>query len=271
MVRDLVDGSPVRRDGRRPDESRKLHLTESIAPHADGSVLIGTGNTQVICAATFEQTVPKWMKDQRVSGGWVTAEYAMLPYSTLTRKPREATRGRLDGRSVEIQRLIGRALRAVVDLEALGERTLWVDCDVLQADGGTRTAAITGATLAVILACSNLLRDAGLRAWPIRSLVAATSVGLSRGIALVDLDYEEDRAAEVDLNLVMTSRHELVEVQGAGEETTFTPEQLSQMLVLGQAAVRDLIEQQRAFLQARDPTLGELPFTNDTGVKKVSE
>ncbi|HEY0791661.1 MAG TPA: ribonuclease PH [Chthoniobacterales bacterium] len=265
MAQVSADGSPLRRDGRRSDESRNLRLTAGIAPHADGSVLIATGNTQVICAATFEQTVPKWMKDQRVSGGWLTAEYAMLPYSTLTRKPRDATKGKLDGRSVEIQRLIGRALRAVVDLETLGERTLWVDCDVLQADGGTRTAAITGATLAVVLACFKLRRQATLQGWPIRSLVAATSVGLAQGLALVDLDYEEDRAAEVDLNLVMTSRHELVEVQGAGEEATFTAGQLSHMLALGQDAVHDLIEKQRAFLHAHDPALGELPFTNGPG------
>jgi ribonuclease PH len=168
---------PVRPDGRSYDQLRPLRFTPGIAPNADGSVLIATGNTQVVCAATVEPSVPRWMKEQGVTGGWITAEYSMLPYSTLTRRPRDISKGRLDGRSVEIQRLIGRSLRAAVDLDALGERTLWVDCDVLQADGGTRTASITGASVAVALACAKLRARGQLTRWPLRCLVAAVSVG----------------------------------------------------------------------------------------------
>ncbi|MBV9489737.1 MAG: ribonuclease PH [Verrucomicrobia bacterium] len=246
----------MRRDGRRANQPRELRLTAGIAPNAHGSVLIATGATQVICTATLEDSVPKWMKDQRVSGGWITAEYSMLPYSTLTRRSRDIARGRLDGRSTEIQRLIGRALRAAVDLDALGERTLWIDCDVLQADGGTRTAAITGASVALVLACARLREKGLLTAWPVRCLVAATSVGVIEGKILVDLDYEEDRVAAVDLNLVMTSRHEFVEVQGSGEENSFSHAQLLEMLELGRQAIASLLEQQRAFLQEHAPETG---------------
>ena len=168
----------VRTDGRSNDQLRPVSFTPGIAPNADGSILIATGNTQVICAATVEAGVPRWMKDQGVSGGWITAEYSMLPYSTLTRRPRDISKGKLDGRSVEIQRLIGRALRAAVDLDALGERTLWIDCDVLQADGGTRTASITGASIAAALACTKLRAQGAIALWPIRCLVGAVSVGL---------------------------------------------------------------------------------------------
>lgn len=240
------------------DEPRELRLQAGIAPHAHGSVLIGTGRTQVICAATFEESVPRWMKDQRVAGGWITAEYSMLPYSTLTRRPRDVTRGKLDGRSTEIQRLIGRALRAAVNLDALGERTLWIDCDVLQADGGTRTAAITGAALAVTLACARFREAQSLPAWPVRCLVAAASVGIIEGKALVDLNYEEDRDAGVDLNLVMTSRGEFVEVQGTGEESAFSQAQLRAMLVAGENAIQALIEKQRAFLRLHAPEVVDL-------------
>jgi ribonuclease PH len=253
------EGPPfLRHDGRQADEPRELRLQAGIAPHAHGSVLISTGQTQVICAATFEESVPRWMKDQHVAGGWITAEYSMLPYSTLTRRPRDITKGKLDGRSTEIQRLIGRSLRAAVDLDALGERTLWIDCDVLQADGGTRTAAITGASLAVTLACARLRGSQSLPAWPVRCLVAATSVGIIQGKALVDLDYEEDRAAGVDLNLVMTGRSEFVEVQGAGEESSFSHEQLLAMLAAGGNAIQGLIEQQCAFLRLHAPEAADL-------------
>ena len=211
----------VRTDGRSNDQLRPVSFTPGIAPNADGSILIATGNTQVICAATVEGSVPRWMKDQGVSGGWITAEYSMLPYSTLTRRPRDISKGKLDGRSVEIQRLIGRALRAAVDLDALGERTLWIDCDVLQADGGTRTASITGASIAAALACTKLRAQGAIALWPIRCLVGAVSVGLVSGQVLLDLNYEEDRDAAVDMNLVMTSTGVFVEVQGAGEEATF--------------------------------------------------
>jgi ribonuclease PH len=240
----------ARTEGRGYDQLRVVHFSPGIAPNADGSVLISTGNTQVICAATVEPSVPRWMKDQGVSGGWITAEYSMLPYSTLTRRPRDISKGKLDGRSVEIQRLIGRALRAAVDLDALGERTLWIDCDVLQADGGTRTASITGASIATALACAKLRAQGKIGRWPIRCLVAAVSVGLVGGRVLLDLDYEEDRAADVDLNLVMTSTGVFVEVQGAGEEATFSTGELNRMIEVGETGIRHLIAGQRELLRS---------------------
>src|SRR6516165_4033302 len=166
MTNNQEPGLSARRDGRKDNQLRPLNFNLGIAPYADGSVLISSGNTQVICAATIEPSVPRWMKEQGIGGGWITAEYSMLPYSTLTRRPRDISRGKLDGRSVEIQRLIGRALRAVVDLGALGERTLWVDCDVLQADGGTRTASITGSCVAIALAFASLLKGGDITRWP---------------------------------------------------------------------------------------------------------
>ena len=237
-----------RLNDRRPDELRPLHFDLHIAPHASGSVLVSFGNTRVLCGVMIEETVPRWMKEQRVSGGWLTAEYSMLPYSTLTRKPRDIAKGRLDGRSSEIQRLIGRSMRASVDLERLGPRTMWVDCDVLQADGGTRTAAITGASVAVSLACQRLLGEQKIAESPIKKLVAAVSVGVIEGTALLDLDYSEDKAVTVDLNLVATEDGALVEVQGAGEEATFSHEELLAMLSLGQKGIADLIAVQRKVL-----------------------
>ena len=206
------------------------------------------GNTRVICAVMVEEMVPRWMKEQSVTGGWLTAEYSMLPYSTTTRKQRDISKGRLDGRSTEIQRLIGRSLRALVDLEKLGPRTMWIDCDVLQADGGTRTAAITGASLAVAIACRKLAKDKKVDAPPIRKLVAAVSSGILDGNAIVDLDYNEDKAVTVDFNLVATEDSEFVEVQGSGEESTFSQQQLDEMLVLGRKGIADLIAAQRAVL-----------------------
>ena len=240
----------VRTDGRSNDQLRPVSFTPGVAPNADGSVLIATGNTQVICAATVEAGVPRWMKDQGVSGGWITAEYSMLPYSTVTRRPRDISKGKLDGRSVEIQRLIGRALRAAVDLDALGERTLWIDCDVLQADGGTRTASITGASIGAALACAKLRAQGAIALWPIRCLVGAVSVGLVGGQVLLDLNYEEDRDAAVDMNLVMTSTGVFVEIQGAGEEATFSTEELNRMIELGATGIRRLIASQRELLRS---------------------
>ncbi len=182
------------------DQIRPVSFELGIAPHASGSVLVAMGNTRVICGVMIEEGVPRWMKEQGVTGGWLTAEYSMLPYSTETRKPRDIAKGRLDGRSSEIQRLIGRSLRAVVDLEKLGARTIWVDCDVLQADGGTRTAAITGASLAVALACQKLVEEKRLAAPPIRKLVAAISAGVLDGTSVLDLNYAEDKAVTVDFN-----------------------------------------------------------------------
>src|SRR5882762_266438 len=180
-----------RSDGRAVDQIRAINFELNIAPHANGSVLVAMGNTRVICGVTIEEIVPRWMKDQGVTGGWLTAEYSMLPYSTTTRKQRDIAKGRLDGRSSEIQRLIGRSLRSVIDLEKLGPRTMWIDCDVLQADGGTRTAAITGASLAVTIACRKLAREKKVDAPPLRKLVAAVSAGVLAGNAILDLNYEE--------------------------------------------------------------------------------
>ena len=220
----------------------------NIAPNASGSVLVSMGNTRVICGVTVEEGVPRWMKEQNVTGGWLTAEYSMLPYSTTTRKPRDISRGRLDGRSTEIQRLIGRSLRAVVDLEKLGPRTMWVDCDVLQADGGTRTAAITGSSLAVAIACRKLAKEKKVDAPPIKKLVAGVSAGMLDGNPIVDLNYEEDKAVTVDFNLIATEDGEFVEVQGSGEEATFAQSQLNEMLGLARKGIADLIAAQRAVL-----------------------
>lgn len=238
----------IRSENRSADELRTISFEIGVAPHAAGSVLVAFGNTRVICAATVEDFVPRWMKEQGVTGGWITAEYSMLPYSTLTRKPRDISKGRPDGRGTEIQRLIGRSLRAAVDLEALGARTMWVDCDVLQADGGTRTAAITGATVAMHVACQRLLAEGRVKRLPIRQRVAAVSVGIVAGEVLVDLDYAEDKEASVDLNLVLTESGEFVEIQGSGEEATFTAEQLATMLEAGRAGVGRLLDLQAAAL-----------------------
>ena len=237
-----------RNDGRGPDEIRSVDFELNVAPHASGSVLVSIGQTRVICGVTIEEVVPRWMKEQGVTGGWLTAEYSMLPYSTQTRKPRDAAKGRLDGRSVEIQRLIGRSLRAVIDLEKLGPRTIWVDCDVLQADGGTRTAAITGASLALAVACRKLAKEKKLDAPPVQKLVAAVSAGVLEGNAILDLNYEEDKLVTVDFNLVATEDGELVELQGSGEESTFSQSQLDEMLVLGRKGIAELIAAQRAVL-----------------------
>ena len=229
-----------RNDGRAPDEIRPINFELNVAPHASGSVLVSIGKTRVICAVTIEETVPRWMKEQNVTGGWLTAEYSMLPYSTQPRKPRDITKGRIDGRSVEIQRLIGRSLRAVVDLEKLGPRTIWVDCDVLQADGGTRTTAITGASLALAIACRRFVREKKLVAPPMLKLVAAISAGVLDGKAIVDLNYDEDKNVAVDFNLVATEDSEFVEVQSSGEEATFTGSQLDEMLTLGRNGISAL-------------------------------
>jgi ribonuclease PH len=237
-----------RSDGRLPDQIRPVSFELNIAPYASGSVLASMGNTRVICGVTIEESVPRWMKEQGVTGGWLTAEYSMLPYSTQTRKPRDITKGRIDGRSMEIQRLIGRSLRTAVDLEKLGSRTIWVDCDVLQADGGTRTAAITGASLAVTIACRKLAKEKKLDVPPVRKLVAAVSAGVLDENAIVDLNYEEDKLVTVDFNLVATEDSEFVEVQGSGEEATFAQAQLDEMLVLARKGIAELIAAQRAVL-----------------------
>ena len=238
----------ARIDGRSADQLRAVTFDIGVAAHASGSALVTMGNTRVICGVTIEENVPRWMKEQAVSGGWLTAEYSMLPYSTQPRKPRDITKGRIDGRSVEIQRLIGRSLRAVMDLEKLGPRTVWVDCDVLQADGGTRTAAITGASLALAIACRKLVREKKLDAPPMHKLVGAVSAGILDGRAIVDLSYEEDKLVSVDFNLVATEDGEFVEVQGSGEEATFAGSQLDEMLALARNGISAVIGAQRAVL-----------------------
>jgi ribonuclease PH len=246
-----MSDSSIRADGRSASQLRPLRFQNHIAPYAAGSTLIEWGSTRVICGVTIEETMPRWMKEQKVEGGWLTAEYSMLPYSTLQRKPRDINKGRLDGRSSEIQRLIGRAIRAAVDLEKFGQRTICVDCDVLQADGGTRTAAITGAFVALSLAVKKLLAEKKLAASPILAGVAAVSVGIVAGKPLLDLCYTEDVAATVDMNLVMNSAGEFIELQGSGEEATFTDTQLADLLALGKTGIRDLLAaQQQAISQS---------------------
>ena len=237
-----------RSDSRHAAQLRPITLEANIAPHASGSVLIGFGNTRVICAATIEAKVPSWMKQQGVKGGWLTAEYSMLPYITLDRKPRDISKGKIDGRTVEIQRLIGRSLRAVLDLQKLGEHTLWIDCDVLQADGGTRTASITGAYLAARLAIQKLLDAKKITENPLTDSVAAVSVGLFQGDALLDLNYVEDKDAEVDANVVMTGGGQFVEVQSSGEESTFSHEQLETLIALAKTGLQELTAIQTSFL-----------------------
>ena len=235
----------IRNDNRRPHQLRPVRIHKHFAKNATGSVMIEQGNTQVICAITIDDMVPRWMKDQGVTGGWITSEYSMLPYSTEQRKQRDSTRGKIDGRSMEIQRLIGRSLRAAVDLEKVGTRTIWVDCDVLRADGGTRTASLTGAYVALALAVQQLLKAGKLKENPLRTPIAAVSVGLVDGMEILDLNYEEDAKASVDLNVVMTSKRNYIEVQGTGEKATFTRKQLDRMLALAWRGIRQLMASQR--------------------------
>lgn len=242
---------PGRVDQRRPDQIRPIRFQNHIAPYATGSTLVEWGNTRVICGVTVEESVPRWMKEQNVAGGWITAEYSMLPYSTLQRKQRDSSKGKIDGRSQEIQRLIGRAMRAAINLEKIGSRTIWVDCDVLQADGGTRTAAITGSYVALALAVRKLTLEGKLTENPLLSAVAAVSVGIIANEAMLDLNYVEDVAASVDMNVVMNAAGEFIEVQGTGEEATFTRAQLDMLLEFGRIGIRQLLDaQNRALAEA---------------------
>jgi len=236
----------TRPDNRQVDELRPLTFETGIAPHATGSVLCSFGNTKVICAATIEDDVPRWMKYQGVKGGWVTAEYSMLPYSTLDRKQRDSTRGKVDGRTMEIQRLIGRSLRATIDLEALGQRTIWLDCDVLQADGGTRTASITGASVAMGIALNRLMLEGKLKSFPVSKLVAAVSCGVYQDTPILDLNYPEDKDAAVDCNIVMTETLDFVELQSSGEESVFSDVELTSMLGLARKGIKEIVELQKA-------------------------
>jgi ribonuclease PH len=234
----------MRVDGRAPDELRPLNIETGFVRSASGSALIEAGGTRVICTASIDEDVPRWMKGK--GRGWVTAEYGMLPASTGERKKRDVTRGRPDGRTVEIQRLIGRSLRGVVDFEALGERTVWIDCDVLEADGGTRCAAITGGYVALELALGRLVASGGLAALPLNGSVAAVSCGVVDGEPLLDLNYPEDSNAEVDMNVVMTGDGGLVEVQATGERTPLSRTSLDALLALAAAGIEQLQAAQRA-------------------------
>ena len=233
-----------RLDGRQNNELRPLAFVPDYQLHPLGSVLAVCGRTRVVCAVSVEDAVPSWMKAQNVSGGWITAEYQMLPSATNTRSTREVTKGKLSGRSAEIQRLIGRSLRAVVDLEKLPGLTLHVDCDVIDADGGTRCASITGACAALERAAAKLVADGTLAENPIKARVAAVSVGIVKGEPMLDLCYEEDSAAEVDMNVVMTSTGRFVELQGTGEEATFDDDQLTALLALARQGLAGLFAEQ---------------------------
>ncbi|NLJ75127.1 MAG: ribonuclease PH [Firmicutes bacterium] len=237
--------SKTRTDGRQADEIRPVKITRDFIIHAEGSVLIEVGNTKVICTATIEDKVPPFLRGQGT--GWITAEYSMLPRATEVRNPRESSRGRVGGRTHEIQRLIGRSLRSVVDLKALGERTIWIDCDVIQADGGTRTAAITGSFIALVDALRKL-QDTTNEGLALNDYLAAISVGIVDGEPLLDLCYTEDYSAQVDFNVVMTGTGKIVEVQGTAEESPFTKDEMEQLLILAEKGINQLIDMQREVL-----------------------
>jgi ribonuclease PH len=240
----------VRRiDKRAAGGLRPVKILKNYLKYPAGSALIAMGNTKVLCAASVEETVPRWLKDERPGRGWVTGEYSMLPGSSAQRSAREASRGKVGGRTQEIQRLIGRSLRAVVDLDKLGPRTIWVDCDVLQADGGTRTASVTGGFVALRLAIAKLMKDNLLSESPIRESVAAISVGMLHGHALLDLCYQEDFEAEVDMNVVMTRSGRFVEVQGTAESKPFSETHMNQMIHLAKKGIRELMDKQDACLK----------------------
>lgn len=244
----------MRIDNRRFDELRQVKITRDYLLYPAGSVLIEMGNTKVICTATIEEKVPPFLKG--TNSGWITSEYSMLPGSTMGRKTRDSTRGRVDGRSQEIQRLIGRSLRSVVDLTKIGENTIWIDCDVIQADGGTRTASITGAFVALVDALHTLYLEGKIKEIPISSYVAAVSVGIGEAGPILDLCYEEDHKAFVDMNIVMTDKEEFIEIQGTGEETTFKRDELNQLLALGEKGIKELIVLQKQILGEIDKLIG---------------
>ena len=235
-------------DGRRRDQIRPVKVTRNFTKHAEGSVLIEMGDTKVICTASIEEKVPPFLKGRGT--GWVTAEYAMLPRATHDRSPRESVKGKQGGRTLEIQRLVGRALRAVIDTVRLGERTIWIDCDVIQADGGTRTASITGAFIALADAVAVLKKKELVKSNPLTDYLAAISIGKVAGQVMVDLAYEEDSHAEVDLNLVMTGAGQYVEVQGTAEKTPFNKKDMDEFLDLGWGAIRELVELQKSLIGA---------------------
>ena len=237
----------MRIDGRKNESIRPIKITRSYTKYAEGSVLIEVGGTKVICTASIEEKVPPFLKG--TGEGWITAEYNMLPRSTGTRKPRDISRLKIDGRTMEIQRLIGRALRSVVDLKALGEKTIWIDCDVIQADGGTRTTSISGAFVALVDAVNKLHKHKPFKVYPIRNYVSAVSVGIVNNEFMIDLCYEEDSTAKVDFNIIGTDEGEFVEVQGAGEESPFKREDLNKLLDLGEKGLKQMIQCQKDVLK----------------------
>jgi len=237
----------MRIDGRRYDQARPIKITRNYTKYAEGSVLIEVGETKVICTASIEDKVPGFLKGK--GEGWITCEYNMIPRATHVRKPRDISRLKMDGRTMEIQRLIGRALRSVVDLKAIGERTIWIDCDVIQADGGTRTSSITGAFVALVDAVNKIHKKAPFSVYPIREFVSAVSVGVVNGEKMVDLCYEEDSKAKVDMNIIMTDAGEFVEIQGTGEESPFSREELNQLLALGEKGIKQVIQVQKDTLK----------------------
>ena len=237
----------MRIDGRKNDQVRHTKVTRNYIKHAEASVLIEVGDTKVICTASIEDKVPPFLKG--TGEGWITAEYNMLPRSTATRKVRDIARLKLDGRTMEIQRLIGRALRSVVDLKALGEKTIWIDCDVIQADGGTRTTSITGAFIALVDAVNKIHKQKSFKVYPIRKFVCATSVGIVGEEKLLDLCYEEDSNAKVDMNIIGTDDGQFVEIQGTGEEAPFTRSELNEILDLGEKGIKQMIQLQKDCLK----------------------
>ena len=239
--------SSFRSDNRTPEQMRPVRITPDYIAMAEGSALIEVGHTRVICTASIEETVPGFLRNS--GKGWITSEYAMLPRATLTRTPRESSKGHVGGRTHEIQRLIGRSLRAVVDLSKLGERTIYIDCDVIQADGGTRTASITGAYVALALALRRLMAAGTLKKSPLRDTVAATSVGIVDGAVLLDLAYDEDSRAQVDMNLVMTGAGRFIELQATAEQVAFDDQQLAQLLRIGRQGITELMKLQNAALE----------------------
>lgn len=237
----------MRKDGRSKDQLREVKITRNFTKHAEGSVLIEVGDTKVICTASIEEKVPPFLKGTKK--GWLTAEYSMLPRATAVRNVRESSKGKQSGRTQEIQRLIGRALRSVLDMEALGERTVWIDCDVIQADGGTRTASITGAYVALVDALQKLVDNEVIKELPLTDYLAAVSVGICHEEELLDLCYTEDSHAQVDMNIVMTAQGKIVELQGTAEEYPFTREQMNILYDLGEKGIKELINKQKEVLE----------------------